>query len=278
MFLIARALAFVALFAAAVVGAEPPALYPCLALYRTGAVDVSGAVVRPDRDLDGRECDHRFDAGGCKPAKVDLAERMASHCDFVVLGRFANVSDGHYDEQVWWSWDKPVLATFQVSEALSGDAPRAFVIRVQRDMLAAPGEGISRLLRHRIDAAEDLRRQEIVDEMSTEVESIREAGGPMTDAQYERLTEALRRLAREPARSRYDLHQVAVDGVFRSRPTLTFHAELGAIRPAERFLLGLRKEPVGIDHLDTITPLNTFVLWGQEAEDVAAEARRIRDR
>ena len=154
----ARALTLAALLTAAVVGArETPQLYPCLALFRTGTVDASGAVVRPGRDVEGRECDHHSRKAGCARATVALARGVAQ-CDHVLLGRFSEVSDSHYDEEVWWSWDKPVVATFQVSETLLGDALGAFVIRVQRDMLAAPGERISRLARHRLDAAEDQRR------------------------------------------------------------------------------------------------------------------------
>ena len=100
----------------------------------------------------------------------------------------------------------------------------------------------------------------------------------MTEAQHERLAQALRRLIREPTLSRYQLHQIVEDGILRRPPTLTFHAERSVIHPAERFLLGLSREPEGIDHLDTLTPINTFVLWGQEAEEVAAEVRKIRDR
>ena len=248
---------------------EPVELYPCPALLRQGTMDESGAITRP------------ITAG-------ELGAGMARLCDYVVLGRFVRVSDAHYDELHEPS-DQPVVSTFEVSEVLHGEPVATARIRLRRALLIAPGEAVSRYvseLRARKDAH---YRRDLGAEAERELAALRGSGEPLTSSQHERLVEAVKRLAEAPSWTRYELHKAAEAGIFIEPPSLSFHSELGAIRPDEDYLLGLngkggRGEGRGAGRKCAAGPgeicldaYHTYLFWGGEAHDIAG-ALRMRPR
>ena len=265
----------VAAFLAAPAGTEEPVeLHPCAAYARPGRMDENGAVTRPD-------------------TARQIADGMARHCDYAVLGRFVSITDSHYDEP--HGSQLPVVSTFQVSEVLRGEAVAAATIRLKRSLLVAPGKDVT-LYQISMESSEDERRRyELATETERLLASIRDSGQPLTGSQHDSLVDALKRLAEVPPRTRYERHQVAAARTFTlllpaypidtideqhemagagtlTSSTLNFYTELGAIRPDELYLLGLDDKDTSDAH-DYLHHLHTYLFWGREALDIAAALR-----
>lgn len=239
-------LAFQPAFAAA---KEPVELYPCAALLRSGKMDESGTVTR-------------------SRAPREYAAIMTDFCDYVVLGRFVSITDRQYDK-LYGLVDDPVASTFQVSEVLHGAAVTAATIRLDRALLVAPDQEVSRKVSGTQSMMDGMYRRELAEETERELEAIRESGKPLTLGQQERLVDALWRLVEVPPRTRYELHELIITSGWSTYP-LNFHSELGAIRPGEVYLLGLSDEQTGWAHFHAH---HTYLFWGQEAQDIAAACR-----
>ena len=193
---------------------------------------------------------------------------MTDFCDYVVLGRFVSITDSQYDK-LYGLVDEPVASTFQVSEVLHGAAVTAATIRLERDLLVAPDQEVSRRLSGMQSMMDGMYRRELAEETERELEVIRESGKPLTLGQQERLVDALWRLVEVPPRTRYELHE-HINVWFWSTSPLNFYSELGAIRPEEVYLLGLSDEQTTWAHFRA---LHTYLFWGQEAWDIAAALR-----
>ena len=238
-------------FVAATGAKDGAELYPCAALVRLGTMDESGTITRPTP--------HR-----------ELAAEMTRECDYVVLGRFVGVFDSHYDDA---SGDQPVVSSFDVSEVLRGKAIASVSVRVTRDMLVAPGTNVNRYLSSLESTADEVFRYDLATELERELTSVRDSGEPLTDRQHQRLTEGLKRMVNVPRRTRYEQYKLVKRWNWTNSP-LSFHMELGAIRPDEVYLLGLNDQnttgsPVGA----VFNSLHSYLFWGQEAQDIAAALR-----
>ena len=242
--------AVAALLAAPAGTEEPVELHPCATYARLGRMDENGAVTRPD-------------------TARQIADGMARHCDYAVLGRFVSITDSHYDKLD--SSDPPVVSTFQVSEVLRGEAVAAATIRLQRSLLVAPGKDVSRYQSSVESDEDELDRYELATGTERLLASIRDSGQPLTGSQHDALVDALKRLAEVPPRTRYERHQVAGAWTYTNSP-LTFYEELGAIRPDELYLLGLDDKDTSDAH-DYLHHLHTYLFWGREALDIAAALR-----
>ena len=240
----ALALATVLLLAGPAVTEQPVQLYPCLTLGRSGTVDVSGSVTRPNTPR-------------------QLAANMVRNCDYVLLGRFVSVSDSHYD-RLTGPAEEPVVATFRVAEVLRGDAVAIATIGLARSMLIAPGKDVSRL----ISPVEDDRLGLAMD-LEDELRAIRDSGMPLTAAQHERIVARVREMVRVPPRTRYERHLMAESVVATSSP-LFFESELGAIHPDQLYLLGLIDEKPEWPRGRYFSSVHTDLFWGQEAWDIGA--------
>ena len=237
---------------------EPVALYPCPSQLRPGAMDESGTITRPT-------------------SPAEQAVFMTQLCDRVVLGRFVSVADSHYHETLGPP-DEPVVATFHVSEVLWGEPVTVATIGLERDMLAAPGQEASRYLFGLEVVADGLYRHELANEMERGLESIRDSGEPLTRAQHERFADALKRLVEVPPRTRYQRHELVNAHVWMSLSALHFHNELGAIRPDEAYLLGVRDQnATGLPYDGYFNYSHTYLFWGREAQDIAAALREMRE-
>ena len=270
----------VAALLAALAGAkEPGELYPCAAYARLGTMDESGTVTRPT-------------------SVQEIAAGMARHCDYVLLGRFVSVSERNYD-RLLVPPDEPVVSTFRVSEVLRGKAMTVAAIRLDENMLVAPGEDVSRYL-HRLGNAENkVYRFELTTQIERELASIRDSGKPLTTSQHERLVDAVKRLVDVPPRTRREQHYMVRGRLLTSSP-LSFHSELGAIRPGDLYLVGLDDEPTTGSSFRTaqedqhdghrdnenvtawpigsyVNVLHTYLFWGREALDIAAALREQRE-
>ena len=243
---------------AALVGAEEPLdLHPCSTLVRLGTMDESGTVSRPDTPR-------------------EFATEMTRYCDYVVLGHFVSVSDDYYDE-LNGPADQPVVSTFDVSEMLRGRTFAQARIRLERSLLVAPGEDLNRYLSSVQVTEDELFRHELATEVERELAAIRASGRPLTSSQHDRLLDAVKRLVEVPPRTRYQLHEMANRWHFSTSP-LTFNSELGAIRTDEIYLLGLSDEnTTGLPLGSYFGTSHAYLLWGQEALDVAAALRENQD-
>ena len=236
---------------------EPVELHPCAALARSGAMDESGTITRRD-------------------TPAELAAGMAQLCDRVVLGRFVSVADRHYHELLGPA-DEPVISTFHVSEVLWGGPVAMAAIALERGLLAVPDGEASRYLSDMEAGADWLYRHELRDEIESELTSIRDSGRPLTRDQHERLTNALTRLVEVPPRTKYELHELVNAHVW-TNSRLNIHSELGAILPDEVYLLGLSDEDtMGRPPWNHFGSLHTYLFWGQEAQDIAAALRKLRE-
>ena len=231
--------------------AQPVELDPCSTLLRPGTMDENGIVTR-------------------KYAPLEFATSMTRECDYVLLGRFVSVSDRHYDG-LYGPADEPVALTFQVSEVLRGKSVAAAKVGVRRPMLVAPGEKVSRFLSSQ--AEDRLYRYRLVNEVESELAAIQDSGRPVTKSQQERLTDAVKRMVQVAPRSRRQQHELA-KGYFATNSPLSFYSELGAIRPDEVYLLGLREkgEPKS-PRWTYFNAVHTYLFWSQEAQDIAAALR-----
>ena len=242
--------AVAALLAAPAGTEEPVELHPCAAYVRPGRMDENGAVTRPD-------------------TARQIADGMARHCDYAVLGRFVSITDSHYDEP--HGSQLPVVSTFQVSEVLRGEAVAAATIRLKRSLLVAPGKDVTRYQRSLELTEDELDRYELATGTERLLASIRDSGQPLTGSQHDSLVDALKRLAKAPPRTRYERHKVAGNWTYTNSP-LSFFTELGAIRPDELYLLGLDDKDTSDAH-DYLHDLHTYLFWGREALDIAAALR-----
>ena len=253
---LARLTALAAALLAALAGArEPVELHPCSPLGRLGTMDESGIVRRPN-------------------TAREIAAGMARSCDYVVLGRFARVSDDHYDELLGPP-GQPVVSTFQVSETLRGKAVAVAAIHLQRDMLAvlAKGGDGSRYLGTLEAQADEMYRHKLAAEVERELKSILDSAQPLTGSQHEHLLDMVQKLLQVPPRTKYERHQLVNRWSARVSP-LSFHSELGAIRTNEVYLLGLDDaNPTGSLLGNHFNALHTYLFWGREAEDIAAALR-----
>ena len=209
----------------------------------------------------------------------EIAAGMAELCDYVVLGRFASVTDRRYHELFsTQQQSEPVVSTFEVSEVLRGKPVAVATIRLQKYMLVAPGKEVSRLLISEETSADEMYRYKLATEMEHELGLIRDSGRPLTPGQHERLVDGLKRLVKVPRRTRYEQHELAGIGVAAIHSPLTFYEELGAIRPDELYLLGLQDKDselsTGFDHFNA---LHTYLFWGREALDIAAALRETQE-
>ena len=222
-------------------------------------MDESGSITRPT-----------------SPAEV-VAE-MTRICDRVVLGRFVSVSDSHYHKRLG-PVDEPVVATFHVSETLWGEPVAVATIGLERELLAAPNEEVNRFVIGLETVADELYRYELGNEMERELASIRDSGKPLTRGQHERLAEALKRLVEVPPRTSHELHELVNDHLRTSVfSALHFHNELGAIRPDEVYLLGVRDQnTTGSPDMGYFKFFHAHLFWGREAQDIAAALRELRE-
>ena len=209
----------------------------------------------------------------------EIAADMAGLCDYVVLGRFVSVTDRRYHELFGTQGqDDSVVSTFEVSEVLRGKPVAVATIRLQKYMLAAPGEDASRYLSSLEITADEIYRYELATEMERELASVRDSGRPLTNRQHERLVDGLKRLVEVPPRTRYEQHDLVRAWSATLHSPLSFHKELGAIRPDELYLLGLHDKDSelssGFDHFNT---LHTYLFWGREALDIAAALRETQE-
>ena len=247
------ALAGVLLMAALGRTEELAGLDPCSTLLRPGTMDENGIVTRTYTPR-------------------EFAASMARECDYVVLGRFVSVSDSHYDE-LYGHADDPVALTFKISEVLRGKSVAAARVGVRRPMLVAPGEKENRFLSSQEAMEERLDRRHIADEVESELAAIRESGVPLTKSQQERLIDSVKRLVHVAPLSRRQQHEVA-RSYFATNSPLSFYSELGAIRPDEVYLLGLRdKGDPESPRWTYFNAVHTYLFWGQEAQDIAAALR-----
>ena len=113
----------------------------------------------------------------------EIAAGMAGLCDYVVLGSFVSVTDRRYHELFGTQGqDDSVVSTFEVSEVLRGKPVAVATIRLQKYMLAAPGEDASRYLSSLEITADEIYRYELATEMERELASVRDSGRPLTNA------------------------------------------------------------------------------------------------
>ena len=247
-----------ALVAALVCAEEPVDLHPCSTLLRPGTMNESGAITRPDTPR-------------------EFATAMTKDCDYVVLGRFVSVSDRHYDE-FSGPWDEPVNATFRISEVLLGMPLATVKTGLQRGMLVAPGKEVNRYQSSLQDMEDDVQRHKLVTEVEHELDRLRDSGQPLTGSQHQRLLDSVKRLTQVPTRTRREQHDL-INGYFSTNSPLSFYSELGAIRPSEVYLLGLsnKDDARSLPRDRFFHALHTYLLWGQEALDVAAALREGRD-
>ena len=207
----------------------------------------------------------------------EFAASMTRECDYVVLGRFVSVSDSHYDELSGHAED-PVASTFQISEVLRGKSVAVARVGLRRSMLVAPGEKVSRFLSSQEVTQDELHRYRLANEVEGELDVILDSGKTLAKSQHEPVVDSVKRLVQVPRLGRRQQHEVA-RSYFATNSPLSFHSELGVIRPDEVYLLGLRdKGPPGSPRWTYFNAVHTYLFWGQEAQDIAAALRKQPDR
>ena len=192
------------------------------------------------------------------PAPETLASDLLEDYELVADGEFNGLPESS-PEELRILKRETVLVQFRIHKLYKGTEPEAIDIELDNDMLIVPGEGISR----------GGKRRRILDEVVADVGPELEQSqalvwsleaGEIDRQEYKREKDRLDAIVAERI-GREDLVDRAVIGPTHGK---TFYHHEGAIRPNEKYLLGLNRTP----HRTNVYGLHEFgnssrIYWGE---------------
>lgn len=219
----------------------------------------------PIGEVDGREIFLSTDVPVSDQQRVSW---LLESFDLVAMGRFVDLSlvdsDGKHALR-----SRTVTTPFRIQGLYSGVETEGSVVDVQlnSDMLAFPGEAISRYAkRQEVHAAFARRMAEAAEERSELDAALR--AGAMSDERHRRETA---RLDVEDMELNEELRAFGTRGAFRSHGE-TFYDLGGSIREGEPYLIAVTNVAgeEGAYLLDDL-PTTTNLFWGEKLEDMLVE-------
>lgn len=193
------------------------------------------------------------------PFPEKIAEDLMDHWDFVADGEFHSLPQDEPARSVVLKREY-VIISFQIEKLYKGDVAESIKIELPSDMLVFPGEDISRYVkREQIKAEQYAEIQPIIDELRA-LRLAMEAG-QIDPQEYRKQRDNLDELVN--GRRRQDglpdaaLPWTAIDYE-------TFYDKGGAIRPNQKFLIGLKNTPSGNDVYKLEEhPDSSSIFWGE---------------
>ena len=209
--------------------------------------------------------------GKCLPAPEELASHLFENCELVADGEFYALPESSPEELTALKRGH-TLVRFRIHRLYKGVAPDAIAIQLENDMLIIPGEEISRYEKRRRILEEALADVEPVLEQTDALLRSLEAGEVDRQA-FTKETERLNAIISERIGREGVVDWALIGGPSHGK---TFYDLGGAIRPNERYLLGLNT----ISHENNAYGLSAFgrlswIYWGETREYVLAASSLV---
>ena len=193
------------------------------------------------------------------PAPEELASDLLENCELVADGEFYALPESSPEELTALKRGH-TLVRFRIHRLYKGVAPDAIAIQLENDMLIIPGEEISRYEKRRRILEEVLADVEPLLEQTDALLRSLEAGEVDRQA-FTKETERLNAIISERIGREGVVDWALIGGPSHGK---TFYDLGGAIRPNERYLLGLNT----ISHENNAYGLSAFgslswIYWGE---------------